>query len=135
MATDATTAVASAPMITDTVIIIALAILGVFILFLMIRELRIMKTGSRKQEIELERDKLKILQQHSASQGYLFTRMTPEQVSGIRTVEDDNTTLETTIFAKERLVETRLKRLENYVKLAKLDVMIGKIDSEEGKVK
>ncbi|WML67503.1 MAG: hypothetical protein METHP_01036 [Methanoregula sp. SKADARSKE-2] len=117
------------------VIIIALAILGVFILFLMIRELRLMKTGSRKEEIELEREKLKILQQHATASGYHFTRMSPEQIAGIKCVEDNNATLETTIFSKERLVETRLKRLENYVKIAKLDNMMGKIDQEEKKVK
>ena len=132
---DATVATTGVPMITDTVIIIALAILGVFILYLMIRELRLMKTGHRKDEIDLERDKLKILQQHAAASGYLFTRMSQEQIAGIKSVEDDNTTLETTIFSKERLVETRLKRLENYVKIVKLDTMMGKIDEEEKKVK
>lgn len=132
---DTTVVTTGVPVITDTVIIIALAITGVFILFLMIRELRLMKTGSRKEEIELEREKLKILQQHATAGGYQFTRMSPEQIAGIKSVEDDNTTLETTIFSKERLVETRLKRLENYVKVAKLDVMMGKIDEEEKKVK
>ncbi len=61
--------------------------------------------------------------------------MSPDQIAGIKAVEDDNSTLETTIFSKERLVETRLKRLENYVKIAKLDNMMGKIESEEKKVK
>jgi len=137
MADAAIPAVTNVPGISENavVIIIALAILGVFILFLMIRELRLMKTGSRKEEIELEREKLKILQQHATASGYHSTRMSPEQIAGIKCVEDNNATLETTIFSKERLVETRLKRLENYVKIAKLDNMMGKIDQEEKKVK
>jgi hypothetical protein len=50
-------------------------------------------------------------------------------------VEDENITLETNIFAREKLVEKRLDRLENYVKVRKLDNMIGKIQTEEKKVK
>lgn len=50
-------------------------------------------------------------------------------------MEDENITLETNIFAREKLVEKRLDRLENYVKVRKLDNMIGKIQTEEKKVK
>lgn len=50
-------------------------------------------------------------------------------------MEDENTGLETGIFAKEKLIETRLTRLENYVKTRKLDNMMGKISEEEKKVK
>jgi hypothetical protein len=129
------TVVPAAPVITDTVVIIALAIIGVFILFLMIRELRLMKTGHRKLELELERDKLKILQQHAESRANPFTRMTAEQIDGIRSVEDENSVLGTSIAAKQGLVEARLNRLENHVKVAKLDGMLAKIDEEEKKVK
>jgi len=124
-----------APGISDTVILATLAIIGVFILFLMLRELRIMKTGHRKLELELERDKLKILEQHGKTQGTPYTRMTEEQIAGIRRVEDENATLSTTIAVKQSVVENRLSRLENYVKIAKLDAMSKKIDEEEKKVK
>jgi len=50
-------------------------------------------------------------------------------------VEDENITLETNIFAREKLIEKRLDRLENYVKLRKLDTMAGKLQTEEKKVK
>jgi hypothetical protein len=94
-----------------------------------------MKTSGRKIEIDLERDKLRLLQQQAEVKAFPFTRLSPEQVAEIRTVEDDNTNLEINIFARERLIDTRLKRLENYVKLAKLDKMLGKIQHEENKVK
>jgi flagellar biosynthesis/type III secretory pathway M-ring protein FliF/YscJ len=123
------------PVITDTVILVALVIIGVFILFLMLREVRIMKTANRKVELELEKDKLKLLQQHAESKAFPFTRLSPEQTAEIRSVEDENTNLETTIFAREKLIETRLGRLENFVKVRKLDNLMGRIDEEEKKVK
>ena len=129
------TVVVQTPVITDTVIIAALAILGVFILYLMLREVRLMKTVNRKVELDLERDKLKLLQQHAEAKNFPFTRLSPEQTAEIRSVEDENTGLETGIFAKEKLIETRLSRLENYVKTRKLDNMMGKISEEEKKVK
>ena len=129
------TVVVQTPVITDTVIIAALAILGVFILYLMLREVRLMKTVNRKVELDLERDKLKLLQQHAEAKNFPFTRLSPEQTAEIRTIEDENTGLETNIFAKEKIIETRLSRLENYVKTRKLDNMIGKISEEEKKVK
>jgi len=128
-------ATATQPLITDTVILIALAIIGLFIVYLMIREMRIMKTVNRKVELDLERDKLKLMQQHAEAKTFPFTRLSPEQTSGIRTVEDEVTSLETTIFAKEKLIETRLSRLENLVKSRKLDNLMGKIDEEEKKVR
>jgi hypothetical protein len=125
----------SQPLITEPVLIAALAIIGVFILFLMLHEVRIMKTANRKIELELEKDKLKLLQQHAESKAFPFTRLSPEQTADIRSVEDENTNLETSIFAKEKLIETRLNRLENFVKVRKLDNLIGKIQEEEKKVK
>jgi hypothetical protein len=123
------------PLITETVLIAGLAIIGVFILFLMLREVRIMKTANRKVELELEKDKLKLLQQHAESKTFPFTRLSSEQAADIRNVEDENTNLETSIFAKEKLIETRLSRLENFVKVRKLDNLMGKIQEEEKKVK
>lgn len=135
MAAESTVVVQSVPVITDTVILVALAIIGIFIVYLMIREVRLMKTSNRQIEIELEKDKLKLLQQHADAKNFPFTRLSAEQTAEIRTVEDENRTLETGIFAKEKLVETRLTRLENYVKTRKLDNMMGKINEEEKKVK
>ena len=125
----------SPPLVTETVLIVALAILGLFILFLIIREMRIMKTANRTIELELEKDKLRLLQQHGELKSFPFTRLSLEQTAEIRGVEDENTLLETSIFAKEKLIETRLSRLENFVKVRKLDNLMGKIQHEEIKVK
>ena len=125
----------SPPLVTETVLIAALAILGLFILFLIIREMRIMKTANRTIELELEKDKLRLLQQHGELKSFPFTRLSLEQTAEIRGVEDENTLLETSIFAKEKLIETRLSRLENFVKVRKLDNLMGKIQHEEIKVK
>ena len=123
------------PVISETVVILFLFVVALFVVFLIVREFRIAKTASRKLEVDLERDKLKILQQHAEVKAYPFTRLSPEQVGEIKKVEDDTINLETVIFAKERLIDTRLKRLENYVKQIKLDNMLGKIEKEENKVK
>jgi flagellar biosynthesis/type III secretory pathway M-ring protein FliF/YscJ len=137
----------AAPIITDPTLIVAtpqslindtsfMIILGIFIIiiiYLIVREVRLMKTA--KYTTQLEQEKLKILQMDAATKAYPFTRLSQEQVAEIRDVEDENITLETNIFAREKLIEKRLERLENYVKLRKLDTMAGKIQTEEKKVK
>jgi flagellar biosynthesis/type III secretory pathway M-ring protein FliF/YscJ len=137
----------AAPIITDPMLIVAtpqslindtsfMIILGIFIIiiiYLIVREVRLMKTA--KYTTQLEQEKLKILQMDAATKAYPFTRLSQEQVAEIRDVEDENITLETNIFAREKLIEKRLERLENYVKLRKLDTMAGKIQTEEKKVK
>ena len=123
----------SPPLINDTSFLVILGILIILIIYLIVRELRIMNTS--KHNVALEQDKLKILQMDAATKAYPFTRLSPEQTAEIRDVEDENITLETNIFAREKLIEKRLDRLENYVKAKKLDNMLGKIETEEKKVK
>ena len=125
----------SVPIITDRTVLFFLGLLALVVIYLMIREFRIMKTSSRKIEADLERDKLKVLQQEAEAKAYPFTRLSPDQVAAIKQVEDDNTNLEVNLFARERLLDTRMKRLEYYVKQAKLDNMLGKVAQEEKKVK
>ena len=124
---------ASQPLINDTSFMILLGLFIIIIIYLIVREVRLMKTS--KHTAQLEQDKLKILQMDAATKAYPFTRLSPEQVAEIRDVEDENITLETNIFAREKLIEKRLDRLENYVKLRKLDTMAGKLQTEEKKVK
>ena len=126
---------AQGAVITDTVLMGILVVLAMVIVYLIIREIRIMKTANRTIELELEKDKLKLLQQHEASKTFPFTRLSSEQTAEIRQVEDENTNLETNIFAKEKLIETRLTRLENLVKTRKLDNLLGNIQEQEKKVK
>ena len=123
----------SPPIINDTSFLVILAIFIIIFIWLIVREFRLMKAS--KYSTQLEQDKLKIIQMDAATKAYPFTRLSPEQTTEIREVEDENITLETNIFAREKLVEKRLDRLENYVKVRKLDNMIGKIQTEEKKVK
>ncbi|MCJ7795066.1 MAG: hypothetical protein MUP10_04445 [Methanoregulaceae archaeon] len=128
-------ATTASPVITDWTVSFFLGILALVVIYLMIREFRIMKTASRKIEADLERDKLKVLQHEAEAKAYPFTRLSPDQVAAIKQVEDDNTTLGVNLFAKERLLDTRMTRLEYYVKQAKMDNMLGKVAQEEKKVK
>jgi hypothetical protein len=121
--------------IPDTVLVGILIVFALAILYLIIREIRIMKTSNRTIELELEKDKLKLLQQHEASKMFPFTRFSPEQTVAIRQVEDENTTIETNNFAKENLLEKRLTRLENIVKTRKLDNLLDNVQEQEKKVK
>jgi flagellar biosynthesis/type III secretory pathway M-ring protein FliF/YscJ len=123
------------PVINDTVLLGILVVLGMVVIYLIIREIRIMKTSNRAIELDLEKDKLKLLQQHEASKAFPFTRFTPEQTGAIKQVEDENTNLETNINAKEKLLEKRLTRLENLVKERKLDNLLGNVQEQEKKVK
>ncbi|MDP3395683.1 MAG: hypothetical protein Q8S57_03295 [Methanoregula sp.] len=126
---------ATEAVITDTVITWILIVLAMLIIYLIIREIRIMKTANRTTELELEKDKLKLLKAHEESKVFSFTRLSAEQTAEIKNVEDDNTSLETNIYAKEKLIETRLNRLENLVKTRKLDNLLGNISEQEKKVK
>ncbi len=127
--------VAPALGITDTVVVGILIILALAIVYLIVREIRIMKTANRTIELELEKDKLRLLQQHEASKIFPFTRFSPEQTAAIRQVEDENTVLETNLFAKENLLEKQLTRLENMVKTRKLDHLLNNVQEQEKKVK
>ena len=126
---------ATEAVITDTVLMGILVVLAMVVIYLIIREIRIMKTANRTTELELEKDKLKLLKQHEESKVFSFTRLSTEQTAEIKNVEDDNTSLETNIYAKEKLIETRLNRLENMVKTRKLDNLLGNIQEQETKVK
>jgi len=134
----AETAAATAPIVTgisDTVFIGIFIVLGMIVVFLMIREVRLMKTANRKVELDLEKDKLKLLQQHESAKYFPFTRFSPEQIDGIRKVEDEIRGLETDNFAKENLLDKRLTRLEGIVKAKKLDTMLENVSTQEKKVK
>jgi hypothetical protein len=123
------------PGVTDTVLLGLLIVLALVIVYLIVREIRIMKTANRTIELELEKDKLRLLQQHEASKMFQFTRFSPEQTAAIRQVEDENTVLETNIFARENLLEKQLTRLENIVKTRKLDHLLNNVQEQEKKVK
>jgi len=118
----------------DGIIGIAILLVIVVMIYLMIREIRMMRTNTRKLELELERDKLQILKQDNAASVQPALRLTTDQISALKEIEESNITLETDIFMKQKTIEGRLKRLENYVKREKLDLMIDRIESEEKKI-
>lgn len=126
---------APAPVIPDALLMGILVVLAMIVIYLIIREIRIMKTSNRAIELDLEKDKLKLLQQHEAQKNFPFTRFTPEQMAGIRAVEDENLTLGTAILAKEKLLEQRIAHLENLVKDRKLDNLLAGAQEQEKKVK
>ena len=131
----AETVIAQAPLFNDTIILGVVVVAGMAIVYFMIRELRIMKTSNRAIELDLEKDKLKLLQQHEASKAIPFTRLSQEQLGEIRKVEDEIAILETNIYAKEKLLETRLTRLEDLVKARKLNNLLANTDEQEKKVR
>ncbi|MBU7048161.1 MAG: hypothetical protein HXS54_17130 [Theionarchaea archaeon] len=120
---------------TEELITVGIILVVLFFIYLFLREFRLMKTDARKMEVELDREKLKILQQDMLSRGYPFTRMTQEQMSSLKDIDEENFLLETDVFAREKSVEARLKRLENYVRLGKLEKLLEKIQKEEKKFK
>lgn len=118
----------------DGLLGIAVLLVIVIMIYLIIREIRLMRTNTRKLELELERDKLQILKQDTAASVQPALRLTTEQISALKEIEESNIALETEIFMKQKTIEGRLKRLENYVKREKLDLMLDRIDSEEKKI-
>ena len=121
--------------INDTMLAGLIIVLGMVVVYLIIREIRIMKTSNRALELSLEKDKLSLLQQHEAKKAFPFTRLSPEQTAEIRQVQEDNASIETAVFAKEKLLEARLARLENIVKTRKLDNLLVNATEQEKKVK
>jgi hypothetical protein len=118
----------------DGLIGIAIVFGVIVFLYLIVREIRLMRTNNRKLELELERDKLSILKQDTGAQGPSMLRLGEEQLSSMRSLEDINETLESDIFVKQKLVEGRIKKLENMIKTEKLDRMLTKIQEEEKKI-
>lgn len=118
----------------DGLIGIAVLLVIALMIYLMIREIRLMKTNTRKLELELERDKLQVLKQDTQAAVQPSLRLTTDQISSLRELEESNIALETDILMKQKTIDGRLKRLENYVKREKLDLMIDRIETEEKKI-
>ena len=110
-------------------------IFGIVVFFyLMVREVRLMRTNNRKLELELERDKLSILKQDTAVKGPSLLKLDDDQLGSLRGLEEINTSLNRDIFVKQKLVEGRIEKLEGMIKSEKLDRMLVKIQEEEKKI-
>ncbi len=108
-----------------------LVFVGLIVLFLIIREFRLMYSRTRLAQLELEREKINLMKADMEQKGRPFYRIPPKDLEELRMLDEENVELDTDIFARRNAVEKRLKRLESKVALTKLDRMIEKIKREE----
>jgi uncharacterized protein YdcH (DUF465 family) len=113
---------------------VILFVIILVIVYFMIKEIRLWKNTPRLAEIDLEREKISLMKEEMAQRGTPFFRVSPEQMKEIRSLDEENTALATDIFAKHSAVDKRIERLENRVKITKLDQMVEKIKDEEKKL-
>lgn len=119
----------------ESVFWLIVLIIILVIVYLIIKEVRLMRNTARLAEIDLEKEKIHLMKAEMAQRGTPFFRVAPEKMEEIRNLEDDNVNLETDIFAKHSAVDKRIARLENMVKVAKLDGLVARIKEEEKKFK
>ena len=118
--------------------IIAMILLFALLLILVVAWAIRKSHGSvRKMQIEVEKQKLDLLAKDldTRAKEHPFTKLSTDQIQSIRTLEDENELIELNNYHKEKIVEARLRKLENLVREAKLERMILKLDLEEKKVK
>ncbi|MDD1712465.1 MAG: hypothetical protein LUQ69_04770 [Methanoregulaceae archaeon] len=118
----------------ESVFWIIILVIIIYIVYLIIKEIRQMRNIPRLAEIDLEKEKLNLMKLEMATRGQPFYRVNPEQIGEIKKLADENVSLETDIFARHNMVDKRIERLENKVKLTKLDHMVEKIKDEERKI-
>jgi len=118
---------------TEAMVYLVLFIIALFIVWLLARTLSKTKTATRLAEVELEKEKLKVIQKDMAEKALPFTRLSSDQVTSLRAIDQDNELLTTDIYAKRKELEGRMQRLENYITQAKLDTMLVKVGHEEQK--
>lgn len=118
--------------ITSDTILVLVLFFGILVFFyLVVREIRLMRTGTRQMELEVEREKLDVIRQDMKPVEHPFARLSAEQLAPLQSIETENAGLSNDIFSREKLVESRLSRLEKKVKKEKLDRMLEKIGREE----
>ncbi|HVP94233.1 MAG TPA: hypothetical protein VMS89_03585 [Methanoregulaceae archaeon] len=121
----------------DWFVIAIILIIALLLILIAIWANRRSYSSVRKMEIEIEKQKLDLLAKDldTSAKEHPFTKLSSDQIQSIRTLEDENELLELNNYHKEKLVEARLRKLENLVREAKLERMILKLDLEEEKVK
>lgn len=121
----------------DWFIIAMILLCALLVSLIVIWAIRKSQGTVRKMEIEVEKQKLDLLAKdlETKAKGHPFTKLSTDQIQSIRTLEDENEHLELNNYHKEKIVEARLRKLENLVRQAKLERMILKLDLEEKKVK
>jgi hypothetical protein len=123
--------------IPDWVIIALILLFALILILIVIWAIRRSRSDERKMEIEVEKQKLDLLAKDLNTQAkpHPFTKLSTDQIQSIRTLEDENALIELNNYHKEKIVESRLRKLENLVREGKLMRMILKLDLEEKKVK
>jgi len=113
---------------------IILLFVGLIIVYFIIREIRLMYTKTKMAQLDLEKEKLQLIKADIEQKGHPFFRVPPAKMEELKGLEDENSLLQTDIFAQQSAVEKRIQRLESKVKLTKLDHMIEKIKKEEDRL-
>jgi hypothetical protein len=121
----------------DWFVIAIILIVALILVLIVIWAIRHSHSSVRKMEIEVEKQKLDLLAKDldTRAKEHPFTKLSTDQIQSIRTLEDENELIELNNYHKEKIVEARLRKLENLVREAKLERMILKLDIEEKKVK
>ena len=121
----------------DWFILAILLLFALLLILIVVWAIRRSQGHVRKMEIEVEKQKLDLLAKDLNKQAKVhpFTKLSTDQIQSIRTLEDENEFLELNNYHKEKIVEARLRKLENLVREGKLERMILKLDLEEKKVK
>ncbi len=121
----------------DWFVIAVILIIALILVLIVVWAIRRSHHSVRKMEIEIEKQKLDLLAKDldTRAKEHPFTKLSTDQIQSIRTLEDENELLELNNYHKEKVVEARLRKLENLVREAKLERMILKLDLEEKKVK
>jgi flagellar biosynthesis/type III secretory pathway M-ring protein FliF/YscJ len=118
----------------ETVFWVIILVIILVIIYYIIREMRQWNVTPKLAQIDLEKEKLNLMKLEMAQRGTPFFRVSPEKLGEIKDLADENVALETDIFAQHSAVDKRIERLENKVKLTKLDRMVEKIKDEEKKI-
>jgi len=67
-----------------------LVLVGLIVLFLVIREVRLMYTGTRLAQLELEREKINLMKADMEQKGRPFYRIPPKDLEELRMLDEEN---------------------------------------------
>ena len=110
-------------------------LIGLIIIYFIIRELREWRVEPRLAQLSLDQEKLNLIKADMSVRREPFSRLPGEKLEELRKIEDENAALEVDIFGKQKTVEGRIQRLENQVTDKKYDRMLDRIREEEIKLR
>ena len=122
---------------TNQMMFMVFIVLVLGVIYLIVREFRLMKTVNKRLEMELDKQKLELIAEDIQGRGkgdLGLMLMTLDQLKEIKDVTEDVATLERDCLALETAVETRMRRLDSGMKLKKMGKMMEKITENEGKI-